>query len=90
MFRLLPDQRRVSFTLDDRDLAIALADIEGFHITSREGQVREPLPANFRLGNPRESGTEPEQESPGVWFYFVVRKVRFKPGKTKRKCEMRA
>lgn len=66
---------RVLFTVEDRDLALAFVDLEGFNITNDDRRVTcgRPGPLFSRL--PYEKGRcDPSQASPGVWCYRLRRR----------------
>lgn len=74
MFRLV--QRRVLFTLDDRDLALALVEVEGYIIVDCENHAKPPRLVEFHRTDKskRGAGVEAEQVSPGVFSYFIMKK----------------
>lgn len=76
VFRI-EEGRRVMFTFDDRDLALALVEVEGMVVTDRMGRRCRPLPIRFGGWSHQKGalGAEPEQVSPGVFAYHV-RRVR--------------
>lgn len=77
MFRLDRDRNLILFTLDERDLALALVRLEGYRVVDNNGhEAAFALAPVFGLEKrPRElraSGwVEPAQDSPGVWSYRV-------------------
>jgi hypothetical protein len=80
-FRIDKDTMRVLFTMGDRDLALAFAEMEGYDVVSW-GPVRQkmsPSPVVFgqspTSGN-RLPGTQPEQVSSGVYSYRIAPKTR--------------
>ena len=81
MFRLDRNVMRVLFTLDDRDLALALVDVEGLEVCEFGGAKRagaEPgPPLFFRFCHVRgQSLIEPEQVTPGVFSYRVRKRAK--------------
>ena len=82
MFGLNSDVMRVYFTLDERDLALALAEMEGCYVVDESGKKATPLAAAFGWGRTKErrvGGVEPMQERPGVFSYRVRRTKNFCP-----------
>lgn len=77
MFRLEVDRMRVLFSIEDRDLALALVTLEGFVITSDDRRVKRgtPGPVFSRL-RPEAGRCDPSQESPGIWMYRIRRPAR--------------
>ncbi len=75
MFRIDKDVMRVLFDMGDRDLALAFADLEGYHIVRWFGGRCEPAPVFFDELACRD-GTPAEQISPGVYSYRIAPKSR--------------
>lgn len=79
MFRLDLDRMRVLFTIDERDLALALVATEGHCVVDEHGTRAEFAIAPVfgiesrprQLRGPRI--VEPMQDSPGVWSYRIKR-----------------
>lgn len=74
IFRLDTDRMRVVFSLDARDLALALVEVEGFEVVGEDRRVPKGVgPARFALSLGR-SGVEPSQDAPGLWTYRIARR----------------
>jgi hypothetical protein len=97
MFRIDEDVMRVLFTFGDRDLALALADMEGFVVVGWGKGRMDPSPVVFNEApgsHGRMLGTQPEQVSPGVYSYKIARKkratyaqgIRLKKGSSSATC----
>lgn len=93
MFKIDRDRMRVLFTFDDRDLAIALADLEGYNIVgwSCTGK-KDPSPIFFNepraTTSRRGSSTQPEQVSQGVYSYKIALKTAKTYAQGKRKSKL--
>ena len=78
MFAIDADRLYLLFTPDDRDLALAFAEMEGYGIRRWDRIVGPPLPIDYFGGHAtRERRTEigaiPQQVRPGVYAYRVRR-----------------
>lgn len=75
-FSIDRDRMLVLFSLDARDLALALVELEGFAVVGWGGSLRcRPVAPTFG-GEPIEGAVEPRQDVPGLWCYRVARRRR--------------
>lgn len=88
-FKLDIVNHRVLFSLGERDLAIALAEMEGYAVVDYANKPRKAIAPDFHR-NRHVEGVEPEQSSPGIYSYRIrpiLRLVRSNPdGPIERKA----
>ena len=76
MFAIDKDRLKLLFTIDDRDLALIFADMEGYVVRREDrGQPATPLPVSFgsRRRTDCHGGAVPEQVRPGIFAYRLTR-----------------
>lgn len=66
---------RVLFTVGDRDLAIAFAEMEGYMFVAGDGGQIDPGPIAFGKLSHRDVGEEPEQVAPYIYSYRIRKAV---------------
>ena len=76
MFAIDKDRLHLLFTVDDRDLALAFAQMEGFEVRHWNRTPAAPLPIDFSTKQSHANGAVPQQIRPGVYAYRIARVSR--------------
>lgn len=92
-FSLDLNRMMVLFTFGERDLALALVQLEGYVVCDAGGSVKEPVAITFNealSSSRRLPGTPAYQDSPGIWCYRIRKVQSGKKKRSKLAAEVRA